>query len=65
MNELENNLLNFSCYKFEQEKQLLIVQTEANNYLIIKQLVEISEILRNNNIEHIVYENNDIQLYLD
>jgi len=65
MEELEKVLSRFSCFKFENERQLLTVQTEANNYLIIKQLVEISEILSNNDIEHIVYENNDIQLYLN
>lgn len=65
MEELEKVLSRFSCFKFENEKQLIAVQTEANNYLIIKQLVEISEILHNYDIEHIVYENNDIQLYLN
>jgi len=43
----------------------LVLQSNSNGYLIIKQIVEISEILHNMNIDHVVYENNDIQLYLN
>ncbi len=55
----------YSCFRFDESRELLVLQSNTNGYLIIKQIVEISEILHEMDIIHVVYENNDIQLYID
>jgi len=65
MQEIENIIKNYSCFKFDQNKELLVLQENSKGYLIIKQTVEISELLHELKIIHVVYENNNIQLYLD
>jgi len=42
-----------------------VLQENSKGYLIIKQMVEISELLHERDIIHVVYENNDIQLYME
>jgi len=63
--ELKEILNKFVCYQLDEPRQILVVKTKSNNYMIIKQIVEISKILNDKNIPHLVYENNNIQLYLD
>jgi len=65
MQEIENLIKKYTCFRFDQSKELLVLQKNSNGYLIIKQTVEISELLHDLNIIHVVYENNNIQLYLD
>jgi len=65
MQEIENIIKNYSCFKFDQTKELLVLQENSKGYLIIKQTVEISELLHELNIIHVVYENNNIQLYME
>jgi len=65
MQEIKNLIKNYSCFKFDQSRELLILKENSKGYLIIKQTVEISELLHALNIIHVVYENNNIQLYLD
>ncbi|OUR70332.1 hypothetical protein A9Q76_07730 [Arcobacter sp. 31_11_sub10_T18] len=65
MLEIENLIKNYSCFTFDQNRELLILKESSKGYLIIKQTVEISELLHDLNIIHVVYENNNIQLYLD
>ena len=55
----------FSCFKLDENKELLVLQENSKGYLIIKQMVEISELLHERDIIHVVYENNDIQLYME
>ncbi|NQY95329.1 MAG: hypothetical protein HRT43_14280 [Campylobacteraceae bacterium] len=64
MQEIENLIKNYSCFKLDKSRQLLVLQKNSNGYLIIKQTVEISELLHKLNIIHVVYEDNNIQLYL-
>jgi len=65
MQEIENLIKNYSCFEFDQNRELLVLKESSKGYLIIKQTVEISELLHDLNIIHVVYENNNIQLYLD
>ena len=62
MNELKRLIKKYSYYHHDENKQLIILQEHTNGYLIIKQVVEISQILNDLEISHSVCENNDIQL---
>jgi len=62
MNELKRLIKKYSYYHLDENKQLIILQEHTNGYLIIKQVVEISQILNDLEISHSVCENNDIQL---
>jgi len=65
MQKIENLIKNYSCFTFDQNRELLVLKESSKGYLIIKQIVGISELLHDLNIIHVVYENNNIQLYLD
>ena len=65
MQKIEDLIKNYSCFEFDQNRELLVLKESSKGYLIIKQTVEISELLHDLNIIHVVYENNNIQLYLD
>ncbi len=65
IDELKKTFNSFICFQLDEPRQILLAKGKSNNYLIIKQLVEISKILNDKNIPHLVDENNNIQLYLE
>ena len=65
MHQVKELIKKFSCFKLDENRELLVLQENSKGYLIIKQMVEISELLHERDIIHVVYENNDIQLYME
>lgn len=65
MNEIKDELNKFTYFKLNKKDATLIAKTNVNNYLIIRQLVEISEILHDKNIPYTVQENNDVKLHIN
>lgn len=65
MNKIKDLLKKHSYYKLDERKDLLILQENIYGYLIIKQVVEISQKLNDLEISHYVCENNNIQLNIN
>ncbi len=63
--KIKHLMKQYPCYRFDISRELLVLQANAKGSLVIKQIVEISKILDEMDIIHVVYENNDIQLYID
>ncbi len=64
MDELKNLIKKYSYYSLDENNELLILQKNTNGYLIIKQIVELSEVLTDLDISHDVCANSDIKLNL-
>lgn len=64
MDEVKVFIKDYSYYSLDEEKKLLVLEKNTYGYLIIKQIVSISQILTDLEIPHIICENNDIQLKL-
>lgn len=62
---LQYDLKKFSYFQLNKKNDILIPKENVNNYLIIRQLVEISEFLSQLDISYTVNENNGVKLHIN